>query len=440
MPLLLTGALLCLVLVRAARAERTLGLTEAIRLARLNRSEVSQANLDIERARVSLLSAWLERIQLRVQVSAAELYQNLTIGYPEAALGGPVSLCGTSDHCREELHRFEAHATLSIPLWSGLSLEADVARARALERAARAQKRSVLRDVALETANAYWAVRRSELLRDIVDSALRRSRTLEQITRRRVDAGVAPPIDYARAHVRGLRMALELNTLDTQLAAARAELAAALQVDGDLVLDEDPLKHTLPAPALASAERAALGMRPELEEVAARETAQAQAVRSLKGKYWPQIGVVGEGLLQNQSFFLPGRQENLTLGVAVGVQMSWIIFDTLGTFNAVKDAGLVRARITQERQRVRYVVTAQVRTAHARLAQALERRATVEQAVLAARDNLTILRRRYEVGAALIIELITADAELTLLELEQVDTSVTVAEAHSQLAGAVGTL
>src|SRR5262245_61656702 len=285
---LLIPALALLVLAPPSRAaERNLSLDEAIAVARRNRSDLQQAAIDLERADLNLLRAKLERVHLTIAGSGSERIQKLqfqlsgpTVPDNAACFNGP---------CPDEQHNYGGTADLTIPIWTGLTVEADIERARWLSRVAQAQARGTQRSVDLDVARAYWAVRRAELLRDVEAQALRRDQEIESIVKKRVDAGIAPQVDYNRVHGATLCEAIQLGVLRGNVEEGRAQLAAVLQIEDDVALTEDPGAHAPVVPPLQLALDEARGQRPELAASYAQVQAQGQAVRAARGGYWPQL-------------------------------------------------------------------------------------------------------------------------------------------------------
>src|SRR4051794_8268912 len=128
-----------LVLSTPAYAELRLTVRDALQLAAAHRSELRQADVDLLRARLNLLRARLEYVRLTVQASLTEQLQALDVNAPSTFFQYN---CAISDICRNEAHTFNGAANLSIPIFSGMQVESDVARARAQVRASQQQKRA----------------------------------------------------------------------------------------------------------------------------------------------------------------------------------------------------------------------------------------------------------------------------------------------------------
>jgi outer membrane protein len=438
LPQIVRWLMLALVVARAplAFADRALSLSDAVALAKMRRSEVAQAEIDVRRARLNVLRAWLERVRLTVQANFTEQAQQLNTF-------GPAGVCTTTPSvCAIEAHPFTATAALTVPLWSGLRLEGDLAGAKARQEAAAATKRATLNDVAADAANTYWEVRRAELDRVVVQSSLDRTRAIEQQARVRVEAKIAPSVDFERAHVQTMRQVQQLALLDSQLAVARAQLGLALQLDDDVRLTEDPAQH-MPSPvslpdALADAQKT----RGELAAGAAVVEGDRQAVRSAKSAYWPQLSLVAQASASNEYFYFPPapQQEQVVLSAFAGLQVSWLIFDMLATWTAVRDAGYQRDRDAAALERERYQVRADVRAAQGKLTTALTRRRAAAEAAESARRALFLLQKRYQVGDALLVEVLLGQQDVTQSEGDLNDATIDAAEAEAQFLAAVGRL
>jgi outer membrane protein TolC len=438
------GGLACAILLLccgSAAAQRRLSLQEAISLGARSRSDYVQAQIDLERAGLGLLRARLERVHLTIALNASEQAQKL--GEPITGSSSQIDqFCqGFPDACGNEKHTFLGQATLTVPVWSGFQIEADIARARWLEKVAKAQSAGTLRTIALDVARAYWSVRRVELLREVEAEAVRRDSEIEQVVGVRVRAGIAPQVDENRARVATLREKAQLAQLDGQLVEARAQLAAVLQIDDEIVLTEDPSAHAPLVPPLQLALDDARTGRPELLAASAQTEAQAEAVRSAKSGYWPQLTLFAHADVQNSNPFVAGLAQNdLSANFSVGGRVDWTLFDTLTTWAQVRDADYQRERYQADRARQGFLIDADVRGAHARLAKAIAQRAALTESERVARETLDVIRKRYQAGDALVIELVDAQVQLLRSESDLVDNAVTIAQADADLEAARGKL
>src|SRR5687768_15065497 len=176
----------------AAAGENRLSLQEAVALARARRPEIAGAELDVRLARLGMLRAGLSRVQLGLEGRWGEQVEHLYVNAPPGLCASIEGLCQPTQRRRV----IDLSATLEVPLWTGMRLEAGWSKARQLERAAQAQQRSRRRTLTLEVAEAYWTVRLAELLRDTAERALVRRTGVANILQARADAGLAPRTDF----------------------------------------------------------------------------------------------------------------------------------------------------------------------------------------------------------------------------------------------------
>lgn len=425
-PLLLL--LLCSVLCAApAQASTRLSLADAVALARCRRSDVAQADIDVDLSRLNVLRAKLERVHLTVAVSFNEQYERLNINAPMALCASFGEACNAAD----EAHLFNATAALAVPVWSGLSVEADLSRAKALHRAARAEREAKLRALVREVTGAYWAVRRAEMLLSLARTAARRNEEIAALVKARADRGIVSYVDYNRAQTMVLSERNDVRRLEEQVETAHAALAAALQIDDDIELTDEVPLQAAPLPRLGDLLTQARVARPEVKALQANLEAQQQQVRSVQGQLWPQVGLFANGSLGNSAFGLP--QSTLIGNFSVGVSVNWTVFDMLTTWNNVREARYLRDRVAQDRRRIDYTVRAEVRAAYVRLSKALERRDSILRAVGLAESTVDLIRKRYLTGTSLVIEVLNAESELLRLESEAADNAVEIADARAEL-------
>jgi outer membrane protein TolC len=408
-----------------------LSLEQAQRLAARQRSESGEAELDVRLADLDRARAGLRRVRVEAGGRWHEQLEQRNRGAPAELCAQVDGLCGPPSRARI----IDLSANLEIPLWTGFGLEAEWARAGQLQRAAQARQRAVLGALKREIARAYWAVRAAELLREAAARALSRRTEVAAAIRARFDGGLAPRSDQNRAEAALLRQRAQLAELDGRLATARAELAAALQLEDEVRLTDTPPDQPPPLPPL-SAVVADARRRPELALAEARTQAQAQEKRSLESAFWPQVSLFGHAGASNE--VLGVNQPRLVGNFSAGLAVNWLALDGFLTWQAARAAEIQQQKLALEQRRIRALLEAEARVAHARLASALARRAPLLEARSLAESTVLLLRRRYQAGAALLIELLQAEDELAELEAAVVSEVVELADAQAALAAARG--
>jgi outer membrane protein TolC len=462
-----TPLLLLLALAAAAPAratERPLSLVDALNLARQRVTRLRQADIDVERAKIAVLQQILSRIDLKLTSSASALYQG--------ASSLPPTNCPTApDACRSGTANGNLTGLLTVPLWTGLTMESNLAGARFHEKSAHAAEQNTARQLILDVAQAYWEVRRRELELQVLSEQLRHYREFETLTQQKVTAGIVPAVDFNRSKEASLNLETQIISRYSQLEQARAQLASVLEIEEPIQLTDDPTRHTAILPALEDALHDALAARPELAQVEADYQQARMSHRAAKGAYYPQLNFVMQGQLtvanspsgaSTPSSGMPSTSAPASSSAApaagsnngamaaqpvgpvangsfyMGLQMNWNIFDMAQTWTKVRDAGFARDRADADRTRRRHDVIADVRTAHALLSEALRAQEPLNKLVGLARNTLDLLRRRYSVGNAQLIDVLDAQDKLLTDELQMIDRAVDVTESDVKLQGAMG--
>jgi outer membrane protein len=413
------------------RATTRLSLKDAVELAKCRRSEMLQADIDVQLGALNVLRAKLERVHLVIATSFNEQYQKIDWGAPAALCTALSADCGVD----QEGHIFNANASLQVPLWSGFTVEADLAYAKAMHRASRADRESKVRALVREVTAAYWAVRRAEMLLELGRIALKRNEEIAALVKARADHGIVSMVDYNRAQTMVLSERSQIASLEEQVEAARTELAATLQINDTVELTDQPVMTGPPLPSLPEL-LAQAQSRPEIKLTQAHVEAGRERVRSVKGQLWPQVSLFANAGVGNIAVGVP--QNSIIGNVTAGIGVNWTIFDMLTTWNNVREAEYLSDRAALDRVRIDFTVAAEVRVAYVRLKKAIERRDSIVKALALSVSTVDLIRKRYLTGTSLLIEVLSAESELLQLESQATDNAVEIADARAQLWHASG--
>jgi outer membrane protein len=427
-----------LLLEGTARAEapRALDLRAAVSRALSLDPTVVSAVISVERGKLAVLRAQLDRVSAKVDATFDEQWYIYNVGGPGGnvhAGAGAVSL----------------GAKLKVPLFSGFRVSANVAAAKLSRDAAEVTARATARSVALDVLRAYWSIRRLELQRAVSEQALERYAEALVIVKARVAGGLAPPVDVNRLEARRLRELARLLDLKGSAGEGRAQLAVALDLRGDVELTESAAIPAAPPARADEVDRLladAVRRRPDLLAARLTRLSLEQKVRMARSYYYPQLSVVSLGQWGNSpwtsSSLLVGNEANPFVDTAgaflIGVSLSINLFDMLNTRTAVADARYQVEAQRQEERRLGRIVELDVRTAHARLLRFYRSREALQSAFELARDTLDIVERRYKNGDALILDFLDAQFELFNTESDLVDSTVGIAQTWGELEAATG--
>lgn len=308
-------------------------------------------------------------------------------------------------------------------------------RVEALERSATADlnatqldEQTLRADLVLETSRVYWTVVAGRAAEQVLASSVTRLDAHLADVRARLAAGLAPPNEVA--------------FIEAQQASERATLIETrLQTEQQLIL----LKHlvALPLDALVTLTEAAestgsrpptdnAGERPEIHALDARARAAHERAVAAAAERRPMVAMAaGFDLANPNSRRLP-RQDLWQHSWDVGVHVSWSIFDA-GRVEARRLAALATENALRH-QRAELAGRVAVEVAQRRLeveANAARVSAT-ELAVTAARENLRVVKARYDAGVATNTDVIDGEVALLRAELDR-----TRAQVNTHLASAL---
>ncbi|HNN50196.1 MAG TPA: TolC family protein, partial [Pseudomonadota bacterium] len=310
------------------------------------------------------------------------------------------------------------------------------------------------RQIALDVLRAYWSARRLELQLEVSQQSLARFDEATAAVAARVRNGLAPVIDQNRMESRRQNEVSRRADLDGALLEAKAQLGVLLGVSlASSSLSEPSELPPAPPESMESVDQLltqARSQRPELRAAHANLLAQVQAVRIARSTYYPQIGLSGLLQFSNNPYNpLIGARvanstanpfTNITGSVFLGSTLSLNLFDTLNTYTAVRDAQLEEKRLLAEERRVGRAIEADVRVLHARLLHLYRMREPLLRSRALARDNLSILERRYRSGDVAVLDLIDAATDLVTQEITLANQAATIAQTWGELYLAAGRL
>lgn len=245
---------------------------------------------------------------------------------------------------------------------------------------------------------------------------------LLRVNKARLDAGLT-----TNDAVYNTKAQLAGNQRDLATAANRRQLARTSfnyllnRPLNDSIAVEEPIGTTLaaaPGATLAAYRTASLAQRPELEQLARAEAASALGLRQRRAaRLYPQLNWVTDLGYQGFGYHFDGPRQRFQL---TQLALSWDLFrggirrgeEQLARL-ALDDVQAQRADLVQQLQ-------LQVTQAYDNLASAREASAAAVAARLNAEKSFQIVRRRYQEGQAIVLELLDATARQTTAQLARV--------------------
>jgi outer membrane protein TolC len=448
--------LIALISAPSSTATRSLSLEEAVARALALEPAVAARRVDLGRTELALMRAELDRISVKVDATATEVWTKSGLGADDGSgpvIGGmnpPAGAIASLNASNQTLGLSNLSASVGLPLFAGFRLSAGIERAEQLHEAAASDLSSERRATAMAVARAYWTVRKLGLVTDVARAALERFRRASEIAQARVDAGLAPPLDHNRARAREALAEANVAELSGQLREAGAALAAQLQTSEVLIPTDAATLPLLELPPTEQLLERAASARTELSAASRRALAQRAAVRVAESAYYPELALSGLFQAGNNPFLAGSGARgvsasenpfaNVRADVQLGLTLSINLFDTLHTHTAVRQANYELQQLDLEQRKTALRIEAEVRGAEAKI---LHRRSVMDRLGPAqdlVRDNLGIIQRRYESGEALIFELLDAERELLDVERQLAETSAELRLAWLELQAATGSI
>jgi outer membrane protein len=405
-----------------AAARPALTLEEAVRLALQNQPQLRQARAGTEAAGARADEA---RAPLLPQLTGTASYKvatNNLPGYPESWSGSRLWSFG---------------ATLSQLVWDFGQTTGRWAAAKEGAAGQRESERATGLQVLFSVRTAYFAARAGRDLVGVASETLQNQEAHLRQVQGFVDVGRNPEIDLAQARTDRANAQVQLISAQNSYETGKAQLNQAMGIEG--TTDYDIADETLPAvegedlstDALLAE---ALPRRPDVTALEAQLRAQRATVGSVKGAYWPTLGL-SAGL--NDSGPTPGAS-SMVWNWSAGALLTWNLFQGGLTEAQVREARAnldsTDAQLASLRQQVRLEVE-QARLAVRAAKSALSASA---EALVNARERLRLAEGRYQTGAGSIIELGDAQVALTAAGAQRVQADYTLATARAQLLKALG--
>jgi outer membrane protein len=416
---------------RPAQA-RQLSLGEALAVGakkqptlRQARAETAAASARTEQARSGLLP----------QVTATGQYQRTTGNFaprPGAVTTGAVKGRSVSF---DTYNFFTFGVTATQLLYDfGQTTDRGTA-ARASLDATRTLERSAEVNVAYDIRSAYLLALAQKNLLAIADETLaNEQRHLQQIEGY-VAGGTRPSIDLAQSKTTVANAKYQVISAENAYESAKAMLNQAMGVVGDTSFDVAGEKSAAVDGEDTTTTRlatVALDQRADLLSLRQQRDASTSTVRSLKGAYGPTIAA--QASATENGLTLDGLVPN----VAVGLTVTWPLFQGYNTRGQIHEAEASIARVDAQFDATSQQIRAEVEQARLGVRSGKAGVVAAEEALAAARERLRLAEGRYTQGIGSIIELSDAQVAVTNAAAQVIAAELNVATARAALLRALG--
>jgi outer membrane protein len=268
-------------------------------------------------------------------------------------------------------------------------------------------------DLLLNTSRAYFAILRAQAVLKVAEQTVAARQTVSDQITALAEGKLKSSLDVSFANVNLADARLLLVQAESDLKAAEADLATAMGLPNEsgFVLEEEPIPAPMPD-RVDDLIREAMQDRPELKNLRLQQSAAERFTKAEHSLYYPSVGVVGTaGFVPTGYIAIPGRYG------AIGMNVSIPIFNG-GLFKARQTQAELKAKAATENVNdLQNRVIRDVRVAWLSATTAYDRMALTQQLLQQATSALDLAQTRYDYGLGNIVELSTAQLNLTAAQI-----------------------
>jgi outer membrane protein len=339
---------------------------------------------------------------------------------------------------------YSAGLTASLTLFDGFQRVANGRSASATLASADANLTNQQFQVALQVKQTFFnALAAAELVR-VSETQIQQAEEQLKVAQEKLAAGSATRSDTLQSMVALGNAQLARLTAQTQLATAEANLARLIGYDGPVRAVGDSSLFVMAPLDTAALRDEVLRTAPSVVAADANAKAAAAGVAASRAAYFPQVqasfsnswsGPVGIGTdsVTNQAQYLTFRRQWQTR-----LSVSWPLFNGFSREGALSRAIVNRESAAAQADDARRLASAQLTQQLAALRSARSQIDIAVASQAAAEEALRVVQERYRLGAATIVDVLTAQVTLDQAQVNVVQTRLNFLVARAQLESLLG--
>jgi outer membrane protein len=339
---------------------------------------------------------------------------------------------------------YSAGLSASLTLFDGFQRNANSRSAAATLESADAKLTNQQFQVILQVKQAFFnALAAAELVR-VSETQIQRADEQLKAAQEKLAAGSATRSDTLRSRVELGNAQLAQLTAQTQLATAEANLARLIGYDGPVHAVGDSSLFVMAPLDTAALRTELLQTAPSVVAAEADAKAAAAAVAVSRASYFPSLrgsfsntwsGPVGVGTdpVTNQPDYLAFRRQ-----WQARLSLSWDIFNGFTREGALSRSVVNRESAASQADDARRLASAQLTQQLASLQSARSQIGIAQASRAAAEEDLRVVRERYRLGAATIVDVLTSQVTLDQAEVSVVQSQLNFLVARAQLESLLG--
>jgi outer membrane protein len=280
--------------------------------------------------------------------------------------------------------------------------------------------RSTRQELALQTKTFCYDLLKAEKLLDVQGNAVKRSLEQLETSKARYELGSASMSDFLKSKVQLGSDSLTLITRANAVEIARAELNShlGLAVNRRTEVDVDLTFEPYPLPSDTAIQQAAL-LHPSVQS---KTFELRKAELELGGSRFQRLPSVDATVdySWNGTEFPTSADPFKTDEHTVGVQLSWNLFSGFATTSRISQSKVSRYAAEEELAQAKRDVLLDITKASLNVTEASKRFNVSKDQVESAQEDLKIAQEKYNLGAATILDILTAQVRLSEAETEQI--------------------
>ena len=335
-------------------------------------------------------------------------------------------------------------------LWDNGQREGSFAQSKENLTATVSRNERTKQDIILDITVAYYDVLKRQELVKVSEQIFARSQENTQRTKDFVEAGTLIPADVATAELREGNDALSLLNNRNSLQIAQATLPRLLGLDPGLLLtvsvDESYQLYQnrgtierIEMP-LEEAIQIALNSRPEFQERQAQLRSQEWSLTLARLQRWPRLNADVDYNVNLDDYLRERENFSDFRSWSAGVSLNFTLFDGGILGNRVKE---IKMQLEQARENVSDLersVALAVRQSYLNLERSEKAVDISKQQVTNARLSLDVIQGRFDVGKAILLELLDAQTSYAQALTNEVNAFYDYKIAQIRLQDAMGVL
>jgi len=330
---------------------------------------------------------------------------------------------------------YSASLSASFNIFEGFARTATLHAARAAADAAAAGYTSAKFQTILAAKAAYFAALADEELVRVAQAQVTVSQTQLQIATNKVRAGAGTRSDSLSAAVTYGNNQVALLTAQANLAGAELSLGRQVGINGPVRAVPD---STLPAfPDTASIRAVSLGSTPLVAAADAAVRSTSSLVTVSRSQYWPTFSVsYANGFTGLEA---PWTSTNTYVNNwSYRFALNWTLFNGFVREQSITSAAVSRDIAQSQAADTRRSVNASISQSLISLLAAHTQVAISEANVASGQEGLRVAQERFRVGAGLLVDVQTAEANLAQAEVSLIQARFSYRTALATLAALLG--